>query len=92
MPLKDSVGPALVAFGRVVVDDVQNHLEPGIVEPRHHLLEFAQAVSARRPRNEDRARRSRWCCSPSSSSDPLYQSGFVDEGVNGQQLDRRNAE
>ena len=37
---------ALVAFGGVVVDHVEDHLEPGVVEARHHLLELAQASSA----------------------------------------------
>ena len=30
----------LVALGRVVVDDVQNDLQPGIVQAGDHLLEF----------------------------------------------------
>jgi hypothetical protein len=34
-------GTALVAFRGMVVDDVQNHFETGIMEPRDHLLEFA---------------------------------------------------
>ena len=38
--------PALVAFGGVVVDHVEDDLEPGVVEARHHLLELAQAVGA----------------------------------------------
>ena len=46
MPLNDSVGPALVALRGVVVDDVENHLEAGVVKARDHLLELAQAVGA----------------------------------------------
>ena len=36
--------PALVALGGVIVDDVEDHLEFAIVEPRDHLFEFAQRV------------------------------------------------
>ena len=42
MPLKDRVGPELVALGRVVVDDVEDQLDPGIVQMRHHLLELGE--------------------------------------------------
>ena len=40
MPRKQSVGPMLVAFGGVVVDDVEDHLEPGGVQRLHHRLEL----------------------------------------------------
>ena len=32
---------ALVALRRVIVDDVEDHFEPAVVETRDHLLEFA---------------------------------------------------
>jgi hypothetical protein len=35
----------LVAFGRVVVDHIQDDLDPGCVEPRDHLFEPANAKS-----------------------------------------------
>ena len=44
MPLNDRVGPQLVALGGVVVDDVQDHLEPAVVQARDHLLELAQRI------------------------------------------------
>ena len=66
MPLKRERRPELVAFGRVVVDDVEDHLEPGVVEARDHLLEFLQRCARGRRRSADRARRSRCSCSPSS--------------------------
>jgi hypothetical protein len=36
----------LVAFRSVVVDDVENYLEAGVVEAGHHLFEFAQCLFA----------------------------------------------
>ena len=47
MPLKDKRRAELVAFGGVVVDHVEDHLEAGIVEARDHLLELAAGVCAR---------------------------------------------
>ena len=47
MPLNDSVGPALVALGGVVVDDVEDHLDAGVVEVRHHLLELGDREPGR---------------------------------------------
>ena len=38
--------PELVALGGVVVDDVEDHLDPGVVEVRDHLLELGEAKSA----------------------------------------------
>ena len=40
MPLKQSVGPELVALGGVVVDHVEDHLEAGRVQRLDHLLEL----------------------------------------------------
>ena len=36
--------PEMVAFGGVVVDDVQDHLDPGIVHHLHEGLDLAQAA------------------------------------------------
>ena len=41
MPRSDSVGPEVIALGRVVVDDVQNHFDPGCVQIADHRLELA---------------------------------------------------
>ena len=35
---------ALVALRCVIVDDVEDHFEPAVVESCNHLLEFAQRV------------------------------------------------
>ena len=50
MPRKLSVGPLMVAFGGVVVDDVENHLDAGAVQrarPSPGTRQSAPAGSAR---------------------------------------------
>ncbi len=37
----------MVAFGRVVVDDVEDDFEAGGVERAHHALEFADGAGRR---------------------------------------------
>ena len=46
MPRSDSVGPEVIAFGGVVVDHVEDHLEAGGVQRPHHHLELADRVDA----------------------------------------------
>ena len=48
MPCERQRRPALVAFGGVVVNHVQDDFEPGVVEPRDHLLELAKTLFRRR--------------------------------------------
>src|SRR5687767_1573624 len=84
--------PELVAFGGMVVDHVDDDLEPGVVEARHHLLEFLQRLRrvggvARVGREEtDRV------VAPVIRQLALEQKLIVDEGVHRQQLDRGHAE
>ena len=47
MPRSDSVGPELIALGRVVVDDVEDHLDAGGVQRAHHRLELADGAGRR---------------------------------------------
>ena len=54
MPRNDSVGPSLVAFGRVVVDHVENHLDAGGVQVAHHRLELAHRDRSDRPASRSR--------------------------------------
>ena len=42
----------MVALAGVVVDDVENHLEPGGVERLHHRLELAHLLAVRAARAE----------------------------------------
>ena len=82
--------PTLVALGRVVVDNIQDHLDPSIVEAGDHLLELADGP--RRGDSAARARRTRSNYSPRSSAAPLQQVPVIKEGMDRQQLDRRDAD
>ena len=76
----------------MVVDDVEDHLEPAVVQAGDHLLEFAQRVGdvggvARVGREKaDRI------VAPVVSQAFLEQMAVVDESVHRQQFDRRDAE
>ena len=67
-PRKLSVGTVLVAFAGVVVDDVEDDLDAGLVEGLDHLLEFVDLVARPRPRTPTWGRRTTGCYSPSSSA------------------------
>jgi hypothetical protein len=41
--------PEVVALGRVVVDDVEDHLDAGLVQGLHHLLELLHLLARRPP-------------------------------------------
>ena len=72
-PLQRQRRAEVVAFGGVVVDDVEDDFEAGGVERAHHPLELADRArpACATPRTAVRARSSRSCCSPSSSSAPF---------------------
>ena len=84
--------PELVAFGGVVVDHVQDHLDAGIVEVRDHLLEFGEGeirvggIAAGRGEEADRV------VAPVVLEALFDQVAVVHEGVDRQQLDGRDAE
>ena len=83
---------ALVAFRGVVVDDVENHFEPGIVEARHHLLEFAQSLLALMRIARVGSKEADRVVAPVVGQALVEQVAVVDEGVDRQQLDRGDAE
>ena len=84
--------PELVALGGVVVDHVEDHLDPGVVQMRHHLLELGEGevgigrVAPGRREEADRV------VAPVVLEALLEQVAVVDEGVDRQQLDRGDAE
>src|SRR5688572_24060883 len=82
----------LAALGGVVVDDVDDHFEAGVVEARHHLLEFLQALrrvgGVARVRGEEADR----VVAPIVRQISLQQEIIIDERMNGQQLDGGDAE
>ena len=78
-----------VPFGGVVVDDIQDHLDPGLVEPCDHLLEFGDVARlhvARFRREEPIGH-----VAPEIRQLPVGQKAVVGKGMNGQQLDRGDA-
>ena len=83
---------ALIAFGGVVVDDVEDHLEPGVVEARHHLLELAQGLLAfmgiARVGREEADR----VVAPIIGQASLEQVAVIDESMDRQQFDRSHPE
>ena len=84
----------VVAFGRVVVDDVEDHLDARVVHRLHHLLELldllaevaARAVLAVRREVADRV------VAPVVAQPHLHEPVVVDELVHRHQLDRGDAE
>ena len=47
MPRIDRVGPSLVALGGMVVDHVEDHLQPGGVQGADHHLELLDRLARR---------------------------------------------
>jgi hypothetical protein len=93
MPRIDSVGPEVVALGRVVVDDVEDHLDAGRVQRLHHRLELlghAERV-ARRVQVVRREERDR-VVAPVVAQPLGVEVVVVDELVHRHQLDRGDAE
>ena len=90
--LEGQGGTKLVALGGVVVDDVEDQLEPGIVQMRHHLLELGEGevgVGRVAPGGGEEADR---VVAPVVLQPLVEQVAVVDEGVDRQQLDRADAE
>ena len=83
-------GPALVAFGRMVVDHVEDHFDSSIMQMRDHLLELRDRTGGGIPlvgrKESDRV------------VSPIIGDAFVDQmpvddgSLHRQQLDRRDAE
>jgi hypothetical protein len=83
--------PEVVALRRVVVDDVEDHLDAGAVQRLHHPLELAHLVARRRVervRREVADRR----VAPVVRQPAAGEEALVDDVVHRQQLDRRHAE
>ncbi len=82
--------PQMAAFGRVVVDDVQDHLDPGIVHHLHEGLDLAQAARPQifrlRRKEADRV------VAPVVLEATLDQMAVVKERFDREQLDRGDTE
>ncbi len=72
-------------FGRMVVDDVENHLDARIVEKVDHRLEFAQIAFRHIARM--RGEEADGIVAPIIPEPSLDQLVLVDESMNGQELD-----
>ena len=83
--------PEVVAFGGVVVDDVEDHLDAGAVQRLDHPLELAHLVARRRV---ERVRRevADARVAPVVGQPAVGEEALVDDVVHRQQLDRRHAE
>ena len=84
----------MVAFGGVVVDDVEDHLDPGAVQRLDHPLELAHLLAVRARRRVERVRREEADrrVAPVVRQAVVVQEALVDDVVDRQQLDRRDAE
>ena len=80
----------MIALGGVVVDDVEHHLDAGVVQPRHGGAEGIQRVVLRvaRFRREERQR----VVTPVVRQLLLDQHAVVDQAVDRQQFDGGDAE
>ncbi len=80
--------PQFVPLGGVVVDDVQQHLDPGLVKAGHHLLELGDPS---RPQIARVGREKTQRVVTPIIAQPLFQQATViDEGVDRQQFHRRH--
>ena len=82
--------PELVALGGVVVDDVEDHLDPGRVERLHHRLELLHLAGGgvARLRGEE----ADGVVAPVVAQPALDEPPVVEERLHRHQLDRRHAE
>ncbi len=84
----------MVALGGVVVDDVEDHLDPGLVQRPDHRLELGDLLAALAGRGVLVMRREEAdrVVAPVVPQPPVDQLRIVDELVHGQQFDRGDAE
>ena len=91
MPLNDSVGPNLVALRGVVVHHVQDHLDAGIVQARHHLLELGEHERGNRRIARIGGEETDAVVAPVVGQPLVQQMLVVDEGVHRHQFHRGDA-
>ncbi len=87
-------GAQVIALAGVVVDHVEDHLDARRVQRLHHLFELAHlaALVAGRTVARHRRKEAERVVSPVVAQAAIEQEAFVDEVVNGQQLDGGDAE
>ena len=92
MPRSETVGPSVVAFGRMVVDHVEDDLEAGGVQRPDHHLELADRVERRGRRRvgDIRGEVGQRVVAPVVAEAALHQVPVVRVVVDRHQLDRRH--
>ena len=84
----------VIALGRVVVDDVEDHLDAGPVQRLHHPLELGELCAVRAGRRVEgvRGEVADRAVPPVVGEAPVDQVRLVGDMVNGEQLDGGDAE
>ena len=78
--------PQVIALGGVVVDDIEDHLDPGVVQPLDRLAKFIERSVARSAVEEIQR-----VVAPIVAQAARRQERLVDERVDWKQLDRGDA-
>ena len=84
----------MATFAGVVVDDVEDDLDAGLVEGRHHLLELTHLGTrgTHRAVGGVRSEEPQGVVSPIVRQSPAHDEGFGDELLDGQQLNGSDAD
>ena len=90
MPRNDKCRAEMVAFAAVVVDDIENDLDPGIVQPLDRGLEAGDRL--RRQKTRIRREKADRIVAPIIDEPAFDQMAVVDRGMDRQQLDRGDPE
>ena len=90
MPFSESVGPKMIAFRGVVVDDIENHFEPRRVQGLHHGLEFADRIGRKVTRLE--RKKSDGVVAPVISQAAFDELAIVDKAVHRHEFDRGHSQ
>src|SRR5579872_1546137 len=86
---KGKRGAELIAFGGVVVDDVEDDFDTDVVQPVDHRLELAESAASHVTRL--RGEEPDGVVLPIVPQAGLHQPAVVDGGMDGEQLHRRDA-
>ena len=84
-PPKTQRGAALITFGRMIVDDIKNDLDPRLVEPVNHVAKAMQTSGAKIARF--RRKKSDRIIAPIVAQPPFNKKFVIYKGVHWQQLD-----
>jgi hypothetical protein len=80
----------MIAFGGVIVDDVEDHLDAGVVQARDRGAELVERAGRGIARLQ--CKEAERIVAPVIAQSALDQMPIIDEGMNRQELDRRHPE